>query len=625
MRAISRPIDPLWSTRGHEGSDTTAGGATRTTRRLAARATARGGYGWRVEEMPRWAGLDDHLAPDVRAYLEERFWRPIEAQATLEVLRHDPTFFADPGRHPAMFADHGVVHVRDVAANLIELLETVDGVLLAARPPSRRRFMESYGVAAAYLHDVGMIDMSAAGRRIHAVYAAHAAFWPDAGPLVDHLLAPGPVRARLDAVAAADPFAVPVETIARELLSLTAAHSKTTVPAPVLDDRSAFRCLMQRFVFTSLDAQRRSAHPPALDGESPLSVQAGAVSHPDPSSAYAWLEAVDGPQAELTDDVLDALRALRAADVLRQRGSALRTSGGFEVYFDARTAHAVATLRPAGGDAAYVVTYPDGRGAGEANIRLAFMTPRGHLRIAFHRGAFAQGEVLARAAASAANAVLDIQADVLPSFAGAPARGLPAPARRIADVRIQLERPDDHPAFAEEVARVIATLDPSLGPVLQTVADVERAAAQERDRFHAAAEIEPGDPLVPELLARLDDHGATTAGMDLRAAFAEVCRVSIQPGEVLLARGSPPAFVYIPLGLGLEVQPEGGYAPQPVHPWVPVGTTGVIRRAGRNSDIVAEHEVEVIMVPGERYVTDWLRPLGPDELRTRLQGPVQTP
>ena len=44
------------------------------------------------------------------------------------------------------------------------------------------------------------------------------------------------------------------------------------------------------------------------------------------------------PQAELADDVVDALRALRAADVLRQRGTALRTSGGYEVFFDARTA-----------------------------------------------------------------------------------------------------------------------------------------------------------------------------------------------------------------------------------------------------------------------------------------------
>ena len=42
-----------------------------------------------------WALLDDHLPPTLRADLEETLWRPIEAQATLEVLRRDPGFFDD--------------------------------------------------------------------------------------------------------------------------------------------------------------------------------------------------------------------------------------------------------------------------------------------------------------------------------------------------------------------------------------------------------------------------------------------------------------------------------------------------------------------------------------------------
>ena len=79
-----------------------------------------------------------------------------------------------------------------------------------------------------------------------------------------------------------------------------------------------------------------------------------------------------------------------AADVLRQRGTVLRTSGGFEICMDAETARAVCTLRPATGDAAYVIIYDDERGAGEANIRAAFVTPQGHLRIAFHRGGVRQ-------------------------------------------------------------------------------------------------------------------------------------------------------------------------------------------------------------------------------------------
>ncbi len=155
---------------------------------------------WR-RRVAGWCSTRSCRAP-VRTYLEERFWRPIEAQASLEALCSDPAFLADPGTHPAIFADHGVVHARDVAIGLVRLLDTIDGVLIPGRPAPRRRFLEALGVAAAYLHDIGMVDMTPLGRRMHPVFAAHAAFGPDIDPLVDHLLAPGPVRERLDEVAA---------------------------------------------------------------------------------------------------------------------------------------------------------------------------------------------------------------------------------------------------------------------------------------------------------------------------------------------------------------------------------------------------------------------------------------
>ena len=309
-----------------------------------------------MDEAGGWTGLDEVLPRRLRTWLEDRFWRPIEAQATLEALRADPAFFADPGTHPAMFADHGVVHARDVAVGLVRLLDTIDGVLLPARPPARRQFVAALGVATAYLHDIGMVDMTTMGRRIHPQFAAHAAFGAGIAPLVEHLLAPGPVRARLDDVATRAPFAAPLEVVVRELLSLSVTHSKSVVPATVLDDRGALRRLMQRVVFTSLDDQRAAAAGSLLeDATSPPRAGANTNAYPDPSAAFAWLDAPSGPHAELADDAIDTMRTLRAADVLRQRGTVLRTSGGFEVCMDADTARAVCTLRPATGDAAWVI------------------------------------------------------------------------------------------------------------------------------------------------------------------------------------------------------------------------------------------------------------------------------
>ncbi len=555
-----------------------------------------------------WASLDAHLPPRLREELEEALWRPIEAQATLEVLARDPSFFADPGRHPAMFADHGVVHVRDVAAGLVRLVEVVDGVLLPARPPGRRSLLQTWGVALTYLHDVGMVDLSRDGRRIHPQYAAHLAFSDDAAPLVEHLMATGAVRRSLDEVDDVDPFGVPLETVVREALSLAAAHSKSIVPWEALVDREMLVRHMRRMVFTSM-AEHRA---PGSGGDG--------VDHPKPAVAYSWLMATSGPKADFADDLVDAVRALRAADVLRQRGTTLRTSGGFEIFFDARTGQAMCTLRPADGRAAYVITYDDHRGAGEANIALASLTPRGDLQIAFHRGSFLGDAGMRRAAESVANAIDDIWSDVMPSFRAVTSCGLPPPSRTADDLFVRLEAPADHPPFAALVAEVLGTRYPELANRVQVVEDVEGAAPAELRRYELGEPVDPQGALVDEVLERLAEHGSDTSLLDRRVAFAEVCRVTVPAGAVLVERGSPPGFVYLPLGHGLTVHPVGGYAPSPLHPWVPVGTTGAIRRAERNADIVAEHVVDVLVVPGPVYVRSWLHPLRPEDLALRLRA-----
>ena len=187
---------------------------------------------------------------------------------------------------------------------------------------------------------------------------------------------------------------------------------------------------------------------------------------------------------------------------------------------------------------------------------------------------------------------------------------------------IQLERPDDRPAFADDVAALLAAREPTLARRLVTVAGTDGAAPAEQRRFFAADPVDGAGPEADELLRLMAEHGVRTAGLDRAAAFVEACRATIRPGEVLVAPGSSPSFVYIPTGPGLVVRPAGGYAPSPLPPWVPVGTTGVIRRGGRNSEIVAEREVHVIMIPGELYARAWLRPLSVDQLAARLHPPA---
>src|SRR6266576_1028999 len=78
--------------------------------------------------------------------LEERYLRPIEQAAKLEGLLADPLFLADPINHPALFSDHGPIHVRDVAACYHDLAETANGLLISPRPPERFAFLVAYGL-----------------------------------------------------------------------------------------------------------------------------------------------------------------------------------------------------------------------------------------------------------------------------------------------------------------------------------------------------------------------------------------------------------------------------------------------------------------------------------------------
>lgn len=120
---------------------------------------------------------DRYLSASVRESLEQAYYARVNEQARLENLAPDPEFWAATSKHPALFSDHGVIHVRDVARRMLRVLETINGVLIPARSPLElEAFMFGYGVALAYLHDIGMSRLSAFGRFMHPEFAAQSVF-----------------------------------------------------------------------------------------------------------------------------------------------------------------------------------------------------------------------------------------------------------------------------------------------------------------------------------------------------------------------------------------------------------------------------------------------------------------
>ena len=200
--------------------------------------------------------FDRFISPPIHARLEERYWRPIERATVAESFLTDENFWADPGSHPATFSDHGVVHVRDVARRAARLVGQLDGGLLQSRPQERREVVEGDAVLMAYLHDIGMVAATSAGRRVHPQYAAQTALGAGFDDLADQLWSTDAagLRSRIEAVGLATE-AIPGDLVLREVLALSLCHSKSAVPAHLLDDPVALRALMIRGSFTSLDRQ----------------------------------------------------------------------------------------------------------------------------------------------------------------------------------------------------------------------------------------------------------------------------------------------------------------------------------------------------------------------------------
>lgn len=566
------------------------------------------------------AALDHYLPGRLRHWLEQRYYVRIGEQAMLEQLRHDPEFWRAPERHVAFFGDHGVVHVRDVARRVLQVLDSIHGLLIPAREAGRvDGFMRGYAVLLAYLHDIGMVDFSAFGRHMHPEYAAQAVFAPELDELVAAVWGEnvGNLAWRLLALARDGALDQPPERVLRELLALAFAHSKKKVPAAVLDDPAALRALAQASLSTELrELYRRQARatgdagPPA-DPPGAAAANLSRMYADFAHESYRWLVAPRAELRALTADVIDTLRALRCADALRQRGTVQKTSASYEVYINQQTGHAECALRLSD-DKLYLLELPDPMAAGEANLAGVELDRAGNLRISFHCGRFGRDEALRRAAQAAAHALNDIYADISGSFRRG-AGAAPGDA-----MQILLEQVDDGPQFVALVTAELTALNPALAGQIQPTISLKEASARERARYLAAAELDWAPERRRALLAQLAQTGQNVLAVDLDAGFRHVRVAQVRPGETVIEAETPSAFVYVPLDDGLQILPLGGYTPFVVRALLPLGSTGVVRGAVRNATVVADRELALLIIPKATYLEHWHRPYTAAELRELL-------
>lgn len=590
--------------------------------------------------------LDRYAPEHFRSAIERDFYAKVNHSGRLEQLLQDETFLTatEEPLHTGLISNHGVAHARDVAQQVVTVLDSVHGVLIPEREPRRlRSFMASYGVLLAYLHDIGMRDCTPLGRDMHPEFATQFVFQAAFDRLLNEIWDenPGNISWRLSHLAEAGDLSQPPRLVLREMLAMASCHSKTKAPVDLLNDRASLRVKMVRTASAGLnrlwaEQQLERCLARLEDGEDDAAAEMESAAatlgkvredtrprdnlrryYDDPERhAFAWLVSSRSGARELADDVIDTLRCLRCADALRQRDTALKTSGGYEILVDPATANALYALRM-GDEQSFMVEIPAALPAGEANLSAAELERDGNLRIAFHRGAFANYEITRRAAQFAATVVNDIQGDVVESFRRP--RGDDG-LKRHDEMMILLEGASDNLNFAPMVAEELLKLNPLLWRQVRTAPSMQGLAPAERERYLNAPDV-PWDAATRfDFWERVERSGQRVDGLDHERAFEHVRLGHLRPGESLMEAGAPSGFVYVPLSEGLKVMTIGGAPSFDVAPWMPLGTAGVTHGAASNATIAADRDVDVLVIPKEIYLQFWHRPLSLTDLKQRFVG-----
>lgn len=593
-----------------------------------------------------------YLPKPFRTYIEETFYAKVSEKAQLENLRGDPTFILNPIDHIGLYSDHGVVHVRDVATQTLEIIDRVNGTLIPERNYSQLEFIRAFGLHLAYLHDIGMVDFSEFGRFMHPEYAAQFVFSPAFDDLLELLWREnsGNIPWQLLSTFKQIKDESEIKLVFREMLALSIGHSKSKLPISIVNHPEKLYHHMHKVISTPLSILYCEQKVKKLEGKLKRAEQESkknqlqkeieelkakhqqllAEEHPQPEAcrfyenfeknAFDWLLYTDAPFRCFLADVLDSIRCIRTADALRQRGTVLRTSAGYEVFVDQNTANAIFALRSSDNQELYLLEGEKPINAGEANLASSEIDLEGNLRVSFHRGQFKTLQITKKAAYNAAVTIDDIQADTLQSFLRNPKLDegmLTTPSKAYESIQILIEGVDDNPYFASLVLEALGQRNPGIQSRVRTTVSLQGAELKEVKRYLDGVEFSqqfstPQE--VEELIDHIAHSGVNVRALDREHAFEEVRIIHLNALETLLQSGSTSGFVYVPLSSGLVVFPLGGYENKPAPAWVPIGNTGVIRGSVRNANVFAEHALDLLIIPKEIYLDHWYTPYNAESL-----------
>ncbi|MBI5595096.1 MAG: hypothetical protein HY928_03300, partial [Elusimicrobia bacterium] len=587
-----------------------------------------GGAGREARRLPPTAAevraVYETLPESLRSHVSKSYGETAAAALPEAIARLMKTTEMDP----AWWSDHGINHMINIVANMSGLLSDVQGSgLVAQRDVGRAAFMEGAGKVNAGLHDMWMKVLTKKGRDLHPSRAAREAFAAELDQAAADILAMKLANGRTFRDALLKEYGVPEADIARvtrEIMAMSYAHSKSNVPLEVLNDPARLREAMKDVTLsrdknTAEYKAKEGVDGEALPGELKPYRRFYERGGKDlfEAMAFDWVET----NPRLAQDMIDVSRSLRLADAMRWRGSAdFRGSQGASIVAAELGGQMRAVMRladPKSGRT-YLVAYDSKLALGEANIAATRIAPDGNLVVGLEKGSFGSKANDAQMAQATAKVIVDIYRDYVGSFNDAAARRLvleraPGEARGFSESVVEAllkeaaKEEAKHPGLTAMVKKAVGVSEAPAA--FEVLAEAQRRAGEhEAQRFDKAERAFLSEREMGVLRRALSRGGTDVEALDLGKAVEGARMMTLGEGDLLMARGAPGEYVYIPLAGGLRAQVGKTYAPVPTLAGVPVGELGVLTGNPRVADITAGRDgVRVLAIPKATYLREWTR------------------
>lgn len=536
--------------------------------------------------------------------INKKYYNKIPQEVDFAHAIHSKSFLENAENDIALFSDHGLHHIKNVAGQIPGILRCVHGIHIPKRNNVRLAFMHSYGIILGFIHDIGMSDVSLFGRAMHGEFVAQEVFKPQFSPIFKYMWNENVgnipwylVNLHQKGILEQDP-----KVVFRELLSLAVCHRKQLVSVDVLNNGNDLREKMQYFIVNSLQSQydhikktpiSKIVESPSADMQKYLN----RFYENFQEQSFSWLLSGNKVINKLIVDVVDTLRVLRCADALRQRGTELKTSAQFQIFISQFTANAIYALTSKDGRI-YFLEVDKSKNSGEANVANMYFTNEGDLRFAFHRGFFHGEKATERAINCLQELILQLDSDIANTFNRNDKQANRRP-------KLLLESTEDFPDFIDSLVKKILVIKPELTGFVEIVPSLKLATQIEYNNYINAHFINWNVKEKRAFLQKVAASGQKTKQIDLDKAFQHAKIIKIKVGETLFEAKTTAGFVYFPFSSGLEGQPTGYYSPFQVAAYTPLGNTGAIRGDIRNATIRAKRDVKLLMIPKDEYLHYW--------------------